>query len=286
MPTRAKCTLLVAGLVSGLVACGDSEQPSQVQPAASAAPVASSGRMNNIDLLQIAGAELPYAEVEGELARGYFSYPVDMVEPLPAIIVIHDQYGLNENFKRVADQVAGLGYVAVAVDLFDGATGKVPADTREASIKLLEKPEFGRTNLAQAIEFVETSFGSTEFAVIGWGSGGLWALNTASVFTDKINAVVVVQGQTITSAEFLATLTMPLLGVYGANDPGVNTAAVTAFREALSAAEVVFETRVYPVAGSGFMLPDSRSYDRAKAANAWELMAGFLRSNLSSSMAQ
>lgn len=279
-----RCLILSAMCLSGVVACGDKapedEAPATVAPSADSqpTPVQAEQRENRL----VAGAMLPYADIEGKLARGYFSYPTDMTEPLPAVILVHDRFGLTESFKRTADQIASQGYVAVAVDLFDGVSGKLPADTREPRVGLLEKPEPGRQNLASAIEFVETSFGSTGFATVGWGFGGLWAMNLANQFPDKVTALAVVQGQPNSDPNYLARLTMPLLAIYGASDRSVPIADVNAFRDALEAAGLRFEMRTFPEAGAGFMLPDSGAFNEGQSAEAWRLLVAFLADNVTS----
>ncbi len=265
----------------GLAACGDDQPESTTEaPAVAQAPVAAPAEV--AETRSVAGAMLPYADIEGKLARGYFSYPVDMTEPLPAVILVHDRYGLSESFKRAADQIASQGYIAVAVDLFDGATGKLPANTRDARVRLLEKPEPGRQNLASALEFVESSFGSTGFATVGWGFGGLWSMNLAQQFPDKISALVIVQGQPNTDGAYLAQLTMPLLAIYGSSDRSVPIADVNAFRSALEAAGKDFELRNFPQAGSGFMLVDSNAYNNGQATEAWRMVIEFLDAEVTS----
>lgn len=225
---------------------------------------------------------LAYAEVDGMLARGYLAYPVDMTEPLPAVMLIHDWFGLDDEIKKLSDTLAAQGFVVLAVDLFDGRTGTLPKDTRDALVKILEKPDLTRSNLDQAITFVRETVGSPRLSLLGFGSGGLWALNTALTKPDEFEALVLVQGQTLTDKERLETLNMPLLGIYGANDRSITQEEVRAFGEALKEADVTHEIRLYPVAGNAFMLPSSRSYSPKQSAAAWELVYEFLGENLAS----
>ena len=74
---------------------------------------------------------LPYGEVEDELVNGYFVFPADMIEPLPAIIVIHEWWGLNDNVRVIADRLAGEGYIVLAIDLYGGEV----ADSVNAAIR-------------------------------------------------------------------------------------------------------------------------------------------------------
>ena len=63
---------------------------------------------------------LPYAEIDDQLVYGYLSFPADMFDPLPAIIVIHDQWGLDEPIREITRRLAADGFIVVAIDLFGG----------------------------------------------------------------------------------------------------------------------------------------------------------------------
>jgi len=62
---------------------------------------------------------LPYAEVNDELVYGHFVFPSDMVDPMPAIIVIHEWWGLNDNIRAMADRLAGEGPPGICVRQYD-----------------------------------------------------------------------------------------------------------------------------------------------------------------------
>ena len=272
--------LLVAG-------CGsdEPEQPEQPEPAPTVAvpaqPVATPAVTASGDTgRSSAGEMLAYAEVSGALARGYLAYPNDMIEPLPAVLLIHDWFGLNDEIRQLSNVLAARGYVVLAVDLFDGKTGELPRDTRDALVRILEEPELTRSNLEQAITFVREHVGSPRLAVLGFGSGGLWALNSALTTPDEFRALVLVQGQTLTDTERLGTLDMPVLGIYGASDRSITADEVRAFGDALKEADVTHEIRLYPAAGNAFMLAGSRNFSPAQAETAWELIYEFLGEHL------
>ncbi len=279
---RAAILLLTATLVS---ACGKDESPA----AEAAAPAAVTGEREAptaVDDNQAAsgrtasGDLFAYAEVDGELARGYLSYPADMIEPLPALLIVHDRFGLDQDMRDICDQIASQGFVVLGVDLFGGIVGKKPAETRQVQVRLLEKPDLARENLQQAIEFLDSSVGAPRIAIQGWGFGGIYALNTAISYPDKLSAAILVQGQTITDAEKLALLKMPLLGIYGAGDRSIPATTVRAFGDALKASRISHDIRLYPAAASSFMIPGGGNYSESQAANAWEIIDEFLASNL------
>ena len=72
----------------------------------------------------VADEKMAYAEVAEEVRYGHFVIPADMVEPYPAILVIHEWWGLNEGVRAMADRLAGMGYIVLAVDLFGGETAE------------------------------------------------------------------------------------------------------------------------------------------------------------------
>src|SRR5579859_1143574 len=82
----------------------------------------------------VTGAEVVYATVGGKEIRGYLTKPASAKGPLPGIIVVHEWWGLNDNIRRTADRLAGEGYEALAVDLYDG-TG--PGKTSDEAKKLM-----------------------------------------------------------------------------------------------------------------------------------------------------
>ena len=80
---------------------------------------------------------LPYAEVNDELVYGYFVFPADMVEPLPALLVLHEWWGLNDGIRAMADRLAAEGYIVLAVDLFGGESAISPSDARALMLSVV-----------------------------------------------------------------------------------------------------------------------------------------------------
>ncbi len=122
---------------------------------------------------------MPYAEVDEELVYGHFVFPTDMLDPLPAIIVIHEWWGLNDNVRAMSDRLAGEGYIVLAVDLFGSGVAKNPKEARRLMLSVVENPESASENIRQAFEFVNATAGAPRVASLGWCFGGGWSLNTA-----------------------------------------------------------------------------------------------------------
>ena len=84
-----------------------------------------------------------YATVDGEEVTGYLARPKGVEGPLPGIIVIQEWWGLNDNIRSMADQLAGEGYQALAVDLYRGQTGSTPDEAMALRFLNLLAHRFG-----------------------------------------------------------------------------------------------------------------------------------------------
>ena len=88
---------------------------------------------------------LPYADVDDRLVYGHFAFPSDMIEPLPAVIVVHDWWGLNEDTRTAANQLASYGYMVLAIDLYGGDTIDEIDAARRRMIPVIENPQHVET---------------------------------------------------------------------------------------------------------------------------------------------
>lgn len=223
---------------------------------------------------------LPYAEVDDELVYGHFVFPSDMVEPLPALIVIHEWWGLNEGLRAMADRLAGEGYIVLAVDLFGGKTAQYPPDARTLMLEVVENPQPANENLRQAYQFVHDTAGAPRIGVLGWCFGGGWALNAAMLLPEEIDATVIYYGQVTADQEKLAPIDMPILGLFAEKDRGIPLDDVREFEQALNALGKNHEIIVYPDVGHAFANPSGNNYDPQAAQMAWEKTLAFLDDHL------
>ena len=224
---------------------------------------------------------MPYTESGDELVYGYFSAPDDMFEPLPAVIMIHEWWGLNDNIRSVADRLAGEGYVVFAVDLFSGGVANSPEDARELMLQVVEDPEAANDNLRAAYEFVNEIVGAPRIGSLGWSFGGGWSLNTAGLYPEELDAVVIYYGQVTNDEDVLRPIGAPILGLFAAEDTDIKAASVEAFRAALTRLRKNFEVHIYPEVGNAFANPGGSNYDAATAEDAWRRTLEFLNHHLS-----
>lgn len=228
----------------------------------------------------VSGSEVTYATVTGKPVKGYLVRPSAAKGPLPGIIVIHEWWGLNDNIRKTADRLAGEGYEALAVDLYDGQSATTPEDATKYMKAVMADKDAARDNLRQAYAYLHDHEHATRMGVIGWCFGGGWSLQTALLFPDKLDAAVMYYGQPVTDVQQLKTLKMPLIGFFGEKDMGITVADVTSFQEALKTAGVDAEIHEYPDAGHAFANPSGKNYQAAAATDSWSRTVAFFNQHL------
>jgi carboxymethylenebutenolidase len=228
----------------------------------------------------VVAERLPYAEVGDELVYGYFVFPSDMVEPLPAVIMIHEWWGLNDNIRAMADRLAAEGYIVLAIDLFGGKVATTPEAARQLMLHVAENPKPAYDNIRQAYSFVNETAAAPRIASLGWCFGGGWSLNTAMLFPDDLDAAVIYYGQVTDDEEQLRPVNLPILGFFGAKDAGIKVASVQAFEQALERLRKPHAIHIYPDADHAFANPTGRAYNAAAADDAWQKTLQFLQRNL------
>ena len=219
---------------------------------------------------------LPYAEVNDELVYGYFVFPADMVDPLPALLVLHEWWGLNDGIRAMADRLAAEDYIVLAVDLFGGESTISPSDARALMLSVVEDPKSANENVRQAYKFVNDIAEAPRIGSLGWCFGGGWSLNTAMLFPDDLDATVIYYGQVTDDEELLRPINSPILGLFGAEDSGIPVDSVRAFEEALERLRKNYEIEIYPRARHAFANPTGRNYNPVVAEQAWEKTLAFL----------
>lgn len=282
---RILAVILCSSLI--LHGCGGKDpEPAVDSPASGAAPAArppaadSTRTAGTAGERQVISENMPYAEVGDELVYGYFVAPADMFEPLPAVIMIHEWWGLNDNVRAQADRLAAAGYIVFAVDLFGGKTATTPSAARDLMLSVVEDPESANEKLVSAFRFVSETAGAPAVAVLGWRFGGIWALNAAMLLPDDLAGVVIYYGQVTAEEEELAPVNAPILGLFAADDISVKKASVEAFRDTLQRLRKDYEIQIYDGVRQGFVNEDANNYDPAAAADAWKRSLDFLQRHL------
>lgn len=280
---RAATGFALACLLS---ACAERADESQVPAAAPAAEAKATASKADAPLSAarperaVVSDELPYGEVGTQLVYGHFAFPSDMVEPLPAVVILHEWWGLTDTVRAEADRLAAQGYIVLAVDLFAGKTTTDAQVARNYMLQVVNDRDATGDNIRQAIDFVRDTAGAPSVAVMGWGLGGSWALNSAMLFPDSVDASIIYYGQVSDDPDRLSAVNVPVLGFFGENDSGIPVAGVRAFESVLADLGKAQEIVVYPGARHGFANPAGRGYDARLAERAWQRTLGFLAETL------
>lgn len=215
-------------------------------------------------------------EVAG--ARAYLSLPEGAQGPLPAVLVIHEWWGLNEHIQHWTDRLAAEGYAALAVDLYGGEVATTP----EEAMALLKQVDPARALevLKAGLAFLEEDarVRAPRTGVIGWCFGGSWSLRTAMA-VPELDAAVLYYGNPVTDPEQLASIRAPLLAVFGTKDPSIPESTVDAFEQALAEAGVTSRVLRFE-AEHAFANPSAQYYDARAAAAAWQQVRAFLELHL------
>ena len=231
----------------------------------------------------VATESVEYVTIDGQAINGYYAYPKNAAKPLPGILAIHEWWGLNENIEAMARRLAGEGYQVLAVDLYNGQVAQTP----QAAIKLVgevaNNPYGSEANITKAYDYLTKEKQAPKVASIGWCFGGSWSLETALLFPQELDAAVIYYGGEIgeVTSEELATLEMPILGIFGAEDSSIPVATVEQLESTLKDLDKEAEFYIYENAGHAFANPSGQNYVPEAAEAAWKETTKFLAENLS-----
>lgn len=221
-----------------------------------------------------------YATVDGEEVTGYLAKPEEAEGDLPGLIVIHEWWGLNDNIRMMARRLAGQGYTALAVDLYNGKSADTPDKAGQYARQAGEHPEQAISNLKQAYSYLTEKQNAANAGTIGWCFGGGWSLQAALALPEQIDATVIYYGRLVTDASELEKLGMPVLGIFGSEDQGIPPEEVHAFEEALNSAGVNNSIYIYEGANHAFANPSGNRYKKEAAEDAWKKTMAFFAEHL------
>lgn len=200
--------------------------------------------------------------------------------PFPALIVIHEWWGLNDRVKDQAAKLSDQGYVALAVDLYRGKVATTPEMAHEIMRGVPE--DRAKRDLHAAFEFLASlpNVKKDRIGAIGWCMGGGYALDVA-LQEPTLAAAVINYGHLATDPEALKKISAPILGLFGAQDKGIPPADVRKFGEILDHMGKKIDVKIYDDAGHAFENPNNKDgYRAADAADAWQRTIDFLARNL------
>lgn len=226
-------------------------------------------------------------------ASGYLVYPtavnnttVDTTasnKKLPAVIMIHENRGLNDNIKSMANTLSKEGYVVLAVDLFKGQVAVTSQQTQQLSSSVRSDPTSTISNLQSAVKYVSSLpfVDSSKIASIGWCFGGGQSLQLAlhSEQHPLVATILYYGTPLVTDKQELSKIKWPVLGIFGDKDQAIPLPNIQQFKAALDADGITNEIHIYKGLGHAFANPSGANYAPKETADAWQKTLAFLKNN-------
>jgi carboxymethylenebutenolidase len=215
-----------------------------------------------------------------ETVKGFLYTPSTGKGPFPALVVIHEWWGLNDWVKQQAQKLADQGYVTLAIDLYRGQVATTPEDAHELMRGVPE--DRAHRDLLAAYDYLASlkDVKKTNIGSIGWCMGGGYSLDLA-LAQPKLKACVINYGHLATDQSALARINAAILGIFGGQDKGIPPDTVRAFESQLKKLGKTIEIKIYPDAGHAFENENNKGgYKPEDAKDAWQRTLAFLNQYL------
>lgn len=222
---------------------------------------------------------------DNRAVTAFVVYP-EVKQKADALVVIHENMGLTDWVRSVADRLAEAGFIAIAPDLLSGMApgGGRTSDfagasaAREAIYRL--PPGQVTADLKAVTAYIRKVPAATgRVSVAGFCWGGAQSFRFAST-GEALRASYVFYGTGPDGKEGAERIQAPVYGFYGGNDARVN-ATIPKTRESMKEAGKTYEPVIYEDAGHGFMRageePDASPANRKAREEAWQRWLGLLR---------
>ena len=239
-------------------------------------PVTSQGALRSPESLTTSESVV-YGKTEDQSHRGYLSQST-AVDKKAGLIVIHEWWGLNEDIHLMTDQLAGLGYTALAVDLYNGESATEVREALQLSTNLSKNEASALANLKAAYDYLTKEQGVDKVGIIGWCLGGKWSLRGALMLPEQIDATVIYYGSLVNDKEQLATLEMPIIGFVGTKDR-LHKQFIE-FSQNLQELDKEASIHIYEGAKHAFANASGIAYEKEAADDSWNKTISFLKLHL------
>jgi carboxymethylenebutenolidase len=208
-----------------------------------------------------------------ELKGGAYLATPDRPGPHPAVVVIHEAYGLNDNIKDITRRFADAGYVALAVDLFSDRNRAVCMTRYMAGMLLGSVNRYGIDDLKAALTYLAKNrdVDARRMGAIGFCMGGGFAIAWACT-DSRLKAIAPFYGVNPRPLDVVQRL-CPVVGSYPEKDFTAN--AGRKLDEALDKSDIAHDIKIYPGARHSFFNDGSSSYDKAAAEDSWARVMNF-----------
>lgn len=230
--------------------------------------------------LAATGKEVSYKS-GNEMVKGMLYQPEKSTSAkLPAIVVIHEWWGLNDWVKEQAQRFADQGYVTLAIDLYRGKVATTPEEAHEIMRGVPE--DRANRDLLAAVSYLKSlkNVDAGRIGGIGWCMGGGYAFDLA-VLEPTLKAVVINYGHLASDNDTLQKIHASVLGIFGAKDRGIPVDSVREFEKQMKGLGKDVEVVIYPDAGHAFENPNNKGGYRAEdAKDAYDRQTKFFAEKL------
>lgn len=221
-------------------------------------------------------------------AHGYLVFPSKLNAnnsensnmKLPGVVMIHENKGLNENIKNMANLLAKNGYVVLAVDLFKGEVTTDRNRSSELTQQIRDNQDIATSNLKSAVKYLSSlpNVNPEKIVSLGWCFGGGQSLQLALNSQDHpLAATIIYYGRLVTDNATLASIKWPVLGIFGDQDMSIQVDMVKAFESALKSIGTPNEIYIYKGVGHAFANPSGDNYAPKETQDAWQKTLSFLK---------
>lgn len=228
-------------------------------------------------------------ELSGTVMNGFVVYDKNVKGKRPAVLVVHEWWGLNDYAKSRARQLASMGYIAMAVDMYgEGKIAQNPQQAQELATPFYKDPTLSKFRLDAAIkkikEYEQTD--ATNIAAIGYCFGGSVVLNSAKLGAD-LKGVISFHGGLAGVPANKELLKAKILVCHGEADKFVPQKDITAFKHAMDSIGADYTFKSYAGATHAFTNPDATrigkqfdmpiAYNEAADRDSWKDMQAFFK---------
>ena len=218
---------------------------------------------------------------------GYIVYDENMEGKRPAVLVVHEWWGLNEYAKRRARELAALGYIAMAVDMYgNGRTADNPELAGKLATPFYQDPVMAKKHFDTALNKLKTyaQVDQENIGAIGYCFGGGMLLNFVRM-GQPLKGIVSFHGSLVGTPAVKEMLTAKILVLHGDDDSFVPQTEVAAFKKQMDSIGAAYTFKSYPGATHAFTNPDATAmgqkykipiaYNAAADTASWNEMKTF-----------
>lgn len=226
---------------------------------------------------ELEGIEVAYYADKPEV-RGYLAQP-EKEGDYPGIILIHEWWGLNDDIRQKADEFAAEGYIALAVDLYEGEFAQTPDEARILATDVRENTQEAFNHLSAALNYLKEEADADEerLASVGWCFGGQWSYEMAK--NDLGTDVSIMYYGRFHPEDDLEMMKSNIIGHFGEDDAAIALDDVKQFQITLREHSDKHQIYIYENAGHSFA-NQGEAYDDEAATLAWERSLEFLEKQL------